>query len=95
MMRDIKVLQAALDNLVRRGMLPAQKLSLARAEAWVSALSLPPDQLAGWAKENRGYAIKPLTAIVMSLGVGAGSLKKKEQHELITMLQETAAQPLD
>ena len=45
MTRDVKVLQAALDNLLRRGSLPPSKLSLARAEAYVAALQLPPEQV--------------------------------------------------
>lgn len=44
MTRDVKVLQAALDNLLRRGSLPASRLSLARAEAYVGALQLPAEQ---------------------------------------------------
>jgi len=95
MTRDLKVLQAALDNLTRRGALPAQKLSLSFAESWVSALSLPVDQLAEWAKGQRGYGVKPLAAMVMSVGAHGGALKKKEQQELIAALQETAARPHD
>ena len=63
-----QVLQAALDNLVRRGTFPAQKLSLSHVESWVAALSLPADQLAGWGKDRRGYALKHLTSLIMTLG---------------------------
>ena len=53
MCRDVKVLQAALDNLLRRNMLPPSRLSLAYAEAYVVALALAPEQLLGWAREHR------------------------------------------
>jgi len=95
MTRDIKVLQAALDNLTRRGALPAQKLSLGYAEAWARALSLPAEQLGAWAQEQRGYSMKHLTALIMTLGVSAAVLKKKEQQELLVLMQETAAQLAD
>jgi len=93
MQRDVKVLQAALDNLLRRNLLPPSTLSLAHAEAYVAALSLPPDQLLVWAQEHRGYSIKHLSAVVMHAGVAASSLKKKEQQEIISGLQELCAQP--
>eukprot|EP00900_Chrysochromulina_parva_P005119 jgi/Chrpa1/14608/Chrysochromulina_OHIO_Genome00023056-RA len=94
MQRDVKVLQAALDNLVRRGALPAQRLSLRHTEEWIGALMLPVNELPAWAKDKRGYSTKALTALAMTLGAGA-ALKKKEQQELIELLQKTAAMAHD
>jgi len=91
MARDVKVLQAALDNLLRRSMLPQSKLSLSHAEHYVLALALPPDQLVGWARTHKGYSIKHLSALVMTVGLGA-ALKKKEQQELVAGLQDVCAQ---
>lgn len=45
MMRDVKVLQAALDNLLRRNLLPSSTLSLSYAQTYVAALCLPPEQV--------------------------------------------------
>ena len=39
--------------------------------------------------------MKHLSALVMTLGVGAATLKKKEQQELISGLQDLCAQPRD
>ena len=120
------MLQAALDNLQRRNLLPPAKLTIAHAEAFVAALVLPTDQLVGWATacvpvlpthahictcwlclvcivmtispvlrvadRHRGYSIKHLTAIVIGAGVGASSLKKKEQQEILSVLQDACAQ---
>jgi len=86
------VLQAALDNLQRRNLLPPAKLTIAHAEAFVAALVLPTDQLVGWATAHRGYSIKHLTAIVIGAGVGASALKKKEQQEILSVLQDACAQ---
>ena len=90
----MQVLQAALDNLVRRGALPAQRLSLRHTEEWIGALMLPVNELPAWAKDTRGYSTQALTALAMTLGAGA-ALKKKEQQELIELLQKTAAMAHD
>jgi hypothetical protein len=93
MMRDVKVLAAALDNLQRRGMLPAgASLSMAYAESFVHALSLPLDSLLEWARRQRGlvshcYSIRHLSAIVTGPGVLATALKKKDQQEALAALQ--------
>ena len=58
----------------------------------MGALSLPADALVGWALEHRGYSLKQLTAIVMAAGAASGSLKKKEQQELISALGDIAAE---
>ena len=92
MTRDVKVLQAALDNLLRRNVLPPSRLSLSHAEAYVAALALPAEQLVSWAHAHRGYSIKHLSAVVMSVGAGASTLKKKEQQEVIAALQDLCAQ---
>jgi len=91
MVRDVKVFQAALDNLVRRGSLPANDLSLSHAENWVAALTLTSSQLTAWAYQAKGYSIKQLTSIVMTVGINAGSMRKKEQQELIALLQDQAS----
>ena len=86
------MLQAALDNLLRRGLLPACRPSLALADRYVAALSLPPEQLLSWAREHRGgYTMRHLSAIVLAGGVGATTLKKKEQQETVAALQELCA----
>ena len=93
MNRDVKVLQAAIDNLLRRGLLPAEcELSLRHAEAYVHALTLSADQLPGWARDHHtGYSVRHLTSLVMSVGASSGSLKKKEQQELVATLSDIAA----
>jgi hypothetical protein len=101
MLRDLKVLQAALDNLLRRQLLPTgAALSLKHAETYVTALAMPPEQLVAWAgglqQERRlTYSIKHLSAIVVGIGAGAGSLKKKEQQEIVAALQDLCARPRD
>ena len=95
MMRDVKVLQAALENLQRRGSLPPSKLSLVHAETYVGALQLPAEQVLEWAMANRGFSIRHLTALIMSVGVGAASLKKKEQQEIVSALQDLCMQPYE
>ena len=96
----LKVLQAALDNLLRRQMLPSgARLSLGFADAYVAALSLPPEQLVPWAAERAkerggtlGYSMRHLSSVVMGVGVGATSLKKREQQEVVGALQDLCAQ---
>lgn len=98
MLRDVKVLQAALDNLVRREQLPrTAKLSLSHADTYVEALSLPVEQIVGWAAKlsregNLSYSIKHLSAMVMSVGRSASVLKKKEQQEIVGELQHLCSQ---
>ena len=89
MTRDVKVFQAALDNLLRRNLLPASELSLVLVEAYAGVATLPCDQLLSWVVEHRGYSIKQMTATVMVVGVGASILKKKEQ-----LVPPTAPPPL-
>ena len=92
MARDVKVLQAALTNLISRGALPAKSLSLLYAESWVGALAIGSgDELVRWAKgAPSSYSIKHLTPIVMSVGTLASSMRKKEQQELVAALQDVA-----
>ena len=97
MVRDVKVLQAALTNLIARGTLPAKQLSLAYAEGWVSALSLPEKELLVWARQTaHPYTMKQLTPIVMGVGAVASTMgrlrNKKEQQELISALGDIAAE---
>ena len=95
MARDCKVLQAALDNLLRRNLLPPAKLSLVHADKYVAALSMSPEALLAWAKENAvnsTYSMRHLTAIVMAVGVAASTgMKKKEQQDLVTGLQQVVS----
>ena len=49
-------------------------------------------QVLAWAHEHAGYSMKHLTAIVMNVGAGAATLKKKEQQEIIAALQDLCAQ---
>ena len=95
MSRDVKVLQAALDNLQRRGALPSQKVSLAHVDAFVQALHLPSEQVLAWAQQHQDYSMKHLSALVLTLGAGAGTLKKPDQQKLIASLQALAVQPRD
>lgn len=98
MLRDVRVLQAALDSLLRRQLLPSTaNLSLGYVDAFVAALSLPIEQAVLWATEQvqadePGYSMKHISAIVMGIGQGSDSLKKKEQHEIMGVLQELCLQ---
>lgn len=94
MARDIKVLQAALENLQRRGVLPNQKLSLAYAATYVAALHLPAEQVLGWAHEHREYSMKHLSALVLTVGACSSQLDKRKQQQLIAALQELHSQPI-
>lgn len=68
--RTAQVLQAAFDNLLRRGMLPAgANISLAHTEAYVTALSLPPEQAS--ATPRCPLAADPLPRAAAALGPAA------------------------
>lgn len=93
MSRDVRVLQAALDHLQRRRLLPPGPLSLEFVDTYIAALHLQPEQVLEWAQSHREYSIKHLTAVVMTAGVGSALLKKKEQQELLFDLQALSSMP--
>lgn len=73
MSRDVRILQAAFDNLQRRRLLPTNNLSLAYVDAFIAALHLEPDQADPTLPSKFGPHRPPLHSLSALLGTSLGT----------------------